>query len=105
MSASSADSLARLRAMVADTTCTLPEHCQTVPVGAVACGGPQAYLPFSTLRVNAGEVLAQGERHKAARQAEIKAGGLMSSCRYLPDPGAVCTSGACQLGGSSAAAQ
>jgi hypothetical protein len=71
----------------------------------MACGGPEAYLPYSTARTDEKALRTLAEQHKARRQAEIKASGLMSTCVHLPDPGAVCTSGACQLGGGSPAAR
>ncbi|MGI4719889.1 MAG: hypothetical protein ACRYGO_17830 [Janthinobacterium lividum] len=98
-----AATLARLRAMTADATCTEHGQCRTVAVGANPCGGPQEYLPYSMMRTNEKDLLAVAERYKAERQAQNKASGMVSTCRYLPDPGAVCTSGSCQLGASSPA--
>lgn len=98
-----AATLARLRAMAADATCTEHGQCRTVAVGANPCGGPQEYLPYSMMRTNEKDLLAVAERYKAERQAQNQASGMVSTCRYLPDPGAVCTSGSCQLGASSPA--
>jgi len=95
--------LQRLQALSQDATCTEHGQCRTVAVGANACGGPQEYRPYSMLRTNEKDLLAVAERYKAARQVQNEAGGMVSTCRYLPDPGAVCTSGACQLGASSPA--
>lgn len=97
------DTLARIRALIGPASCTESSQCRTLPVGAMACGGPQAYLPYSTSGTDEKALRALGEQHKAERQAEIKAGGMVSICRHLPDPGAVCVSGACQLGASSPA--
>ena len=99
------DTLARIRTMTADATCTEHGQCRSVPVGANPCGGPQEYLPYSMLRTNEKALLALTARYKAERQAQNGAGGMMGACRYLPDPGAVCTAGACQLGASSPAPQ
>ena len=97
------DTLARIRAMTADATCTEHGQCRTVPVGATPCGGPQEYLPYSMTRTNEKALLELAARYKAERQAQNGAGGMMGACRYIPDPGAVCTAGACQLGASSPA--
>ncbi|MFC0250868.1 hypothetical protein [Massilia consociata] len=99
------DTLARLRAMVRDATCVESAQCRTVAVGAMACGGPESYLPYSIARSNEKAVRELGERYTNERLAQIKAEGMMSICRHIPDPGAVCTSGTCQLGGSSPAAR
>lgn len=95
--------LERLRSLSADTTCTEHGQCRTVAVGAKACGGPQEYRPYSMLRTNEKELLAVAERYKAARQAQNTANGMVSTCMFQPDPGAVCVSGSCQLGASSPA--
>lgn len=97
------DTLARIRAMTADATCTEHGQCRTVAVGANPCGGPQEYLPYSMMRTDEKALLELAARHKAERQAQNKASGMVSTCRHIPDPGAVCTAGACQLGASSPA--
>lgn len=100
----SGDALAGMRALIGDAACTESSQCRTVPVGALACGGPEAYLPYSTSRTDEKALLALGEQYKAARQAGNKSSGMASICRHVSDPGAVCTGGRCQLGGGSASA-
>lgn len=102
-SATAGDTLARIRALVGEPVCTESAQCRSLPVGANACGGPQDYLPYSLSRTDEKALRALADRYKAERQAEIKASGLVSICRHLPDPGAVCSSGLCQLGASSPA--
>lgn len=97
------DTLARIRALAGGATCTESAQCRTLPVGAMPCGGPESYLPYSTSGTDEKALRALGEQYKAERQAANKAGGMMSICRHLPDPGAVCVSGSCQLGASSPA--
>jgi len=99
------ETVARIRSLIGEASCTESAQCRSLPIGAVACGGPQGYLPYSLSRTDEKALRALAEQYKAERQAEIKASGLVSTCRYLPDPGAVCTSGSCQLGASSPAAR
>lgn len=101
--AGSSDTLARIRALAGSATCTESGQCRTLPVGAMACGGPESYLPYSTAGTDEKALRALGDQYKAERQAANKAGGMMSICRHLPDPGAVCVSGSCQLGAASPA--
>lgn len=90
--------LAQIRKIIGNAACTDSSQCHSLPVGARACGGPEYYLAWSSAN-NAGDQLrALGERYKAERQAEDKASGRVSDCRYAMDPGAVCTAGTCQLG-------
>ncbi|MCC2975005.1 hypothetical protein [Massilia sp. IC2-476] len=98
------DTLARIRAVIGEASCTHSGQCRTLPIGAMACGGPESYLPYSESRTDEKTLRALGEQYKAERLAQNKASGLMSICRYMTDPGAVCTSGSCQLGGSSPSA-
>jgi len=102
--AAAGDTLTRIRATIGEASCTDSGQCRTLPVGAMACGGPEAYLPYSESRTDEKALRALGEQYKTERQAAIKASGMVSTCRYLPDPGAVCTSGSCQLGASSPSA-
>lgn len=93
-----------IRRLIGTPSCSDNSQCRSLPVGALACGGPQEYLPWSTLKTNERELLATAERFKAERQAQIKSSGEMSICIHRPDPGAVCVSGTCQPGGASPSA-
>ena len=97
--------LTQIRALTADKTCSDTSQCRSLPIGAMACGGPQDYLPYSSLRTDEKAVRELAERYKAERQGQIAKRGEMSICRFHPDPGAVCVSGACQLGASPEAGQ
>lgn len=95
---SSAGTLDQIRAMIGNAACSDASQCKTLPVGARACGGPEAYLPYSTANLSEPALQALAERYKAQRQAQNAASGMMSNCRFIPDPGAVCRAGTCQLG-------
>lgn len=95
--------LAELRALGRAADCTADQQCRTVPVGAKACGGPESYLAYSTARTSPEKAKALAERYRKEREADNKASGLVSDCRYLMDPGAQCRAGTCQLGGPGGA--
>jgi hypothetical protein len=99
----SGDTLAQIRALAKDASCSDSGQCRSLPLGALACGGPSGYLAYSTLHANEKQMNELAERYKAERQAAIAKSGEMSICRYLPDPGAVCVAGTCQLGTAAAA--
>jgi len=94
----SAGTLDQIRAMIGNATCTDGSQCRTLPVGARACGGPEAYLPYSTANLSEPALQALAARYKSEREAQNAASGMMSNCRFIPDPGAVCRAGTCQLG-------
>jgi hypothetical protein len=98
------DTLARIRAMAGTPSCSDDSQCHTLALGARACGGPESYLPWSSAHTPQAEIQALGERYKEEQRAANAASGAMSTCRFMPDPGAVCRAGTCQLGTGAAAA-
>jgi len=95
--------VSEIKRLIGTPTCSEDAQCRSLPVGALACGGPQEYLPYSTAKTDRQALLALAERSKTERQAEIQRTGEMSICINRPDPGAVCVAGNCQLGGPPAA--
>jgi hypothetical protein len=100
------DTLARIRALAGTPSCSDDSQCHTLALGARACGGPESYLPWSSAHTRQAEIQALGERFKEEQRAANAASGAMSTCRFMPDPGAVCRAGTCQLGtGAGASAR
>lgn len=89
--------LAEIQRAIGTPTCNSSAECRTLPVGAKACGGPDAYLAWSTLHGDEAALRALSERSRAQRKADIQRTGEMSICRHTPDPGARCVAGTCQL--------
>jgi len=100
-----ADLLARIKALAANPSCSSDAECRTLPLGARACGGPQAYLPWSSAHADEAELRALGDAYKEQQRAANAASGMMSTCQFLVDPGASCKAGSCQLGGADALAR
>ena len=96
--AAAGSTLEQIRAMIGNAACTDASQCRSLPVGARACGGPEAYLPYSTASLSEPALQALAARYKGEREAQNQASGMMSNCRFIPDPGAVCRAGTCQLG-------
>lgn len=92
------DTLARLRAAVGSAACTDNGQCRTLPVGARACGGPEGYLAYSTAGGKEAALRALAEQHQQEARAANTKSGMISTCQFMPDPGAVCKAGSCQLG-------
>lgn len=103
--AAGGDTLARIRAMIGDAACTDSGQCRTLAIGARPCGGPQAYLPWSSAHTDGAALMQLAEQYKQERQAANAASGDMSDCRFMPDPGATCRAGTCQLNPVSANGQ
>ncbi len=43
----------KIRALIGDAACDSDAQCRTIAIGAKACGGPEAYLAWSTKRTDA----------------------------------------------------
>ncbi len=83
--------------MIGTAACTESSQCHTLPIGARACGGPQSYLAWSSAQTDGAALRALAQRFQEQRRAEDAAAGIASDCRFIPDPGAQCRAGACQL--------
>lgn len=86
----SAALLRQIQAQLGDAACDTDDQCRSVGVGAKACGGPEAYLPSSTLTAGPAGLASLVERYRQARQVENERSGVVSNCMVTPDPGAVC---------------
>lgn len=95
--AAAGDTLAKIRALIGAAACSDHSQCHTLAIGARPCGGPQAYLAWSSAQTDGAALAVLGARFKQEREAAIAASGELSDCRFLPDPGAVCRAGTCQL--------
>jgi hypothetical protein len=101
--AGAGDTLARIRAMIGTPSCSGDAQCHTLAVGHKSCGGPESYLAWSSGKTSEAELQALAERYKEERRAADAASGMVSNCRFMPDPGAVCRAGTCQLGEAGSA--
>jgi hypothetical protein len=83
-------SMEKMRALIGDAACDNDSQCRTIAVGAKACGGPEAYLAWSTKRTDAAALrdatLGDGNLPPPARLRP----GMVSNCSIVTDPGAYC---------------
>lgn len=78
-------------------SCDNDSQCHSLGVGAKACGGPENYIAWSSKAGDGAKLKALVEQHAAARRAEDKRQGMMSTCSVMSDPGASCQAGVCAL--------
>lgn len=97
------DTLTRIRALVGTPACSSDAQCHTLALGAKACGGPSGYLAWSSAKTSEAELRALGDTLKEEQRSANAASGMMSNCSFVPDPGAICKTGICQLGSGAAA--
>ena len=99
--------LAQIQAEVGSAACDSTQQCQTIAIGAKACGGPERYLAWSSKENDGKKLKALAQAHAEASRKQQQADGMMSTCSIVTDPGATCEAGRCVLqksgmGGSSA---
>lgn len=90
---SAADTSAReqIRQLVGDGQCKKDADCRTLAIGQKACGGPEAYLAWSTANTDEQALVAAAQRYAKERRLQLdKPGALMSNCALVSDPGAHC---------------
>jgi hypothetical protein len=92
-----AATLAELRAIGREASCSSDQQCKTVALGAKPCGGPEAWLAWSTHGSDGAQVAKLAERYKKQRSAQHVQSGVVGDCSMVPDPGAVCRAKHCEL--------
>ena len=79
-----------VRGLIGDAACDSDAQCRTIPIGAKACGGPEAYLAWSLARTDERALRAEADRHAKAARLDAAAKGMASNCAVVVDPGAYC---------------
>jgi hypothetical protein len=79
-----------IESLIGDAACDVDAQCRTIAVGAKACGGPQAYLAWSSKRTDGAKLKRVVDEQARAAKAEAEARGIMSDCSLVADPGAYC---------------
>jgi hypothetical protein len=79
-------------------SCQTASDCATLPIGARACGGPEAYLAYAPSGTDLQRLKQAAARYEQLRRQQIDARAEMSTCEVLADPGAQCLPpGQCQV--------
>jgi len=79
-----------VRSLIGNAACRSDAQCATIGVGGKACGGPDAYLAWSTATTDERTLRATAQREAAADRKAAAAKGMVSTCDVVPDPGATC---------------
>ena len=90
--------LSKINASIGQAPCDNDAQCRTIGLGNTACGGPAAWRPWSTQTSGNGENLqALAEQYATLQRQRQSQSGMVSTCRYIPNPGAQCQSQRCVL--------
>jgi len=93
----------QIDAAIGLAACSNDSQCRTIGIGAKACGGPATWRPWSTqTQTNSDSLQALADQLATLQRSRQAQSGMVSTCRYLPDPGAVCQAQRCVLKKSAA---
>jgi len=82
---------------IGSAACSQHAQCRTLPLGHKACGGPEAYAPWSSASSDGARLDGLARRYAELRRAEVERSGMVSNCMLTTDPGATCASNRCVL--------
>ena len=89
---------AEISQLIGVAACSSDDDCATIGIGALACGGPQAYVAWSKKQTDPQVLAAAVARQRELRERQIARSGELSVCRMVPDPGARCNAASrCEL--------
>ena len=91
------DTLTQIKDLIGKAECSSDNQCQALPIGARPCGGPASYLAWSTAKTSSSDIQALADRFRAEQQERNARSGMVSDCRAIAPPAAVCRAGSCQL--------
>lgn len=85
----------QIRDEVGDAHCSVNDQCRSTPLGHKACGGPEAYLVWSTVASDEKRLSGLLDQYNAARKIEAQQPGRVSDCSMVQNPGARCEASRC----------
>lgn len=102
MACSSSDTVEDIKkeinTITADLKCTKDSDCQSVGLGARACGGPSSYKIYSTVATNKEKIEALGSRHRELSKTKLSdQESSISICSILEAPVVSCKKELCSI--------
>jgi hypothetical protein len=96
-------SMSTIRDLIGDADCSNDSQCRTIAIGMKPCGGPEAYLAWSTQNTDPAKLQHAVSNYNSVRSKEISpSSDRMSDCALVGDPGAVCSTTSVTVPGSQA---
>ena len=81
----------QIEQLIGDAACSSDSECRVIGVGALACGGPEAYRAWSIAKTDTRVLEEAVARDAAKRRQQIEQAGMLSTCAVKPVPGVTCT--------------
>lgn len=87
----------RMQRLTEDKSCRETAECKVLAVGSRPCGGPEQYLPYSTVNTDEKLLAITNDRYTKLKQQQQQRLGMRSTCQMLPEPVAACTLRQCSF--------
>jgi hypothetical protein len=82
--------LTRITDLIGEAKCASDDQCRTIGIGALSCGGPESYLPWSVSATDETALRDTAVRYAQARRKRDESMGAFSPCVIQPEPGVHC---------------
>lgn len=86
--------LTQVQRLIGPAACDSDAQCRTLPLGARACGGADAYVAWSVRGTDQAALRRAAERYSQWQAQQQARSSTMSICMVETDPGAVCSNAA-----------
>lgn len=77
---------AQIALRIGPALCRADEDCRALPIGALACGGPSRFLPYSVVGTDESALERAAEEHRRLSAEQVKAAGTVGPCMMLSPP-------------------
>jgi hypothetical protein len=81
---------AEVRTRIGPAACTSDGECRVLPMGALACGGPASFVPYSIRATDEGALGRLSADHQALSAEQLKERAAVGTCIALQVPAAYC---------------
>lgn len=89
---------AEIQARIGPALCSLDSDCRALPMGALACGGPSRFLPYSIRNTDQDELMRRSAEHQRLSSEQLAAAGPAGGpCSVLVPPVPSCELLSCKL--------
>jgi hypothetical protein len=89
---------AEIQTRIGPALCSLDSDCRALPMGALACGGPSRFLPYSIRNTDVDELMRRSAEHQRLSAEQLAASGpAVGPCIALVPPLPSCELLSCKL--------
>jgi hypothetical protein len=81
---------AEVRTRIGPAACTSDGECRVLPMGALACGGPSSFVPYSIRATDEAALRRLSVDHQALSAEQLKERAAVGLCEVLQVPAAYC---------------